>query len=251
MSTNVPVFLTVLILFADISLLLGLAGAFLWARKRLPEQDRGARALALVATVILLIWFVIAFSLGYQNVFKSEFGGPLPPNILYGIMGPILLFAPVVLRSSAFGRILDQFSQTVLVGYQSYRTLGVLFFVAWGAGLLPDVFVWPAGIGDILTGVFAIIVALVYMRRGLAAGSLVTAWNWFGIADLVVAVSLGFVTSPGIFLLLSTDSPNAMITAWPLVLVPVFAVPVSILLHFCSLRKLKTDRMKAGQGDLS
>lgn len=245
MSAEIPVFLTALILGANVSLLLGVMGAFLWVRTRLSPDETGARTLALLAPLAILLWFALAFGLSTQNYFQSKFGGPLPPHILYGIMLPILLFGPVVLRSTRFERLLEQFAQPVLVGFQLYRALGVLFLIALGAGLLPAVFAYPAGIGDILTGVFAVITALVYLRYGLAAGSLVKAWNIFGILDLVVAVSLGFVTSPGVFLLLSTDTPNALITSWPMVLVPVFAVPMSILLHFCSLRKLKMDRKKA------
>jgi len=241
MAANVPNFLTILILVADISLLLGVMSAFLWARMRLPESDGSARALALIAPLLTLVWFSIALALGYQGFFQAKFGGPMPPHIIYGIMVPLLLFSPFVFWSDAFGRILDQFAQAVLVGYQSYRMLGVLFFVAYAAGLLPAVFAYPAGIGDILTGLFAIVTAFVYMRRKLAAASLVKAWNYFGIADLMLAVTLGFLSSPGIFLMLSTDAPNEMITAYPLVLVPVFAVPMSILLHFCSLRKLRRD----------
>ena len=248
MPANVPAFLTVLVIVADTSLLLGVMGALWWARRQLPENDTSGRRLALIALLVILVWFVIAIVLGHQNFFLARFGGTFPPRIVYGIMGPILLFAPVVFLPAAFGRILDQFSQSVLVGYQGYRTLGVLFFVAYGAGLLPAVFAFPVGIGDILTGLFAIAAALIYVRYKLAAGWLIKAWNYFGIADLMIAVLAGFLTSPGPFLMLSTNAPNTMITAYPLVLVPVFAVPMSILLHFCSLRKLKMDRLKARSG---
>ena len=244
MQSHIPDFLTNLILIADTSLLIGVIIAFLWVVRRLAKQDSSARMMAFIAPLFVLLWFGVALFLGYQNFFKATFDGPLPPYILYGIMGPLFLFAPVVFWSNAFGRILDQFAQEILVGYQSYRMLGILFFVAYGASLLPAIFTYPAGIGDILTGLFALLTALVYWRHKLAAAGLVRIWNYFGIADLMLAVSLGFLSSPGIFLILSTDAPNEMITAYPLVLVPVFAVPMSILLHFASLRKLRRDLSK-------
>ena len=247
MAANVPALLTSLIVAADISLLIGIVVAFLWVRLRLPKDDRGARLLALAAPVLMAVWLLVAYVLSTQGFFIARLGGPLIPTIVYGILGPILLFAPVVLWSRAFGRILDEFSQAVLIGYQAYRMLGVLFFMAFGAGLLPAVFAYPAGIGDILTGLFAIVTALAYLRYRLAAGWLVTSWNWFGIVDLTVAVFLGFVSSPGVFQMLSIDAPNEMISTYPLVLVPVFAVPVSILLHCCSLRKLRRDRNGEGR----
>jgi len=38
--------------------------------------------------------------------------------------------------------------------------------------------------------------------------------------------------------MLAFDQPNRLITAFPLVLIPVFLVPLSILLHLASLKKL-------------
>jgi len=51
------------------------------------------------------------------------------------------------------------------------------------------------------------------------------AWCLFGIADLVVAITMGAMTSPGRAHLLALDAPNLLMTAYPLVMVPTFAVP--------------------------
>ncbi|MBV8528133.1 MAG: hypothetical protein JOZ75_07440, partial [Candidatus Dormibacteraeota bacterium] len=68
------------------------------------------------------------------------------------------------------------------------------------------------------------------------------AWNLLGITDLVVAVALGFLSSPSHFELLSLSSPNALITRMPYVLIPTFAVPLSILLHIAALRRLRAHQ---------
>ncbi len=247
MVENVPDYLTILVLTVVTALFLGVTFGLLWARTRLDEDDVHGRSLALAAVLTVIFWYVLSCWLGSQNFFKASAASPLPPMISFGIMLPLILLGPVVFWSSVFSRLIDQFSQPVLVGFQIYRVAGVLFFVSLGAGLMPGVFVYPAGIGDILTGVFAGVVALIYLRARLAAASLVVAWNWFGIADLVVAVAVGYLSSPGPFHILSLDAPNHWISAYPFVLVPVFAVPMSILLHFCSLKKLKMDQAREGQ----
>jgi len=71
------------------------------------------------------------------------------------------------------------------------------------------------------------------------AERLVLSWNLFGLLDLIVAVTMGFLTSPSPLQLLSLDAPNELISAFPLVMVPVFAVPLSVLLHLASLAKLR------------
>jgi hypothetical protein len=65
------------------------------------------------------------------------------------------------------------------------------------------------------------------------------AWNLFGLADLVIAVTMGMLSSPSPFQLFAFDLPNELISRFPLVLVPVFLVPVSLLLHLASLTKLR------------
>lgn len=72
-------------------------------------------------------------------------------------------------------------------------------------------------------------------------------WNAFGLLDLVVAVGTGFLTSPSPLQLLSLQSPNELISAFPLVMVPVFAVPLSVLLHVASLAKRARESRARGR----
>jgi hypothetical protein len=58
-----------------------------------------------------------------------------------------------------------------------------------------------------------------------------------------VAVTAGFLTSPSPFQLFSFDLPNELVSRFPLVLVPVFLMPVSVLLHLASLTKLRRDAL--------
>jgi hypothetical protein len=59
-----------------------------------------------------------------------------------------------------------------------------------------------------------------------------------GIADLAVAVTMGVTTTPGPLHLFALDNPNVAIIRMPLVLVPILAVPFSILLHLIGLHRL-------------
>jgi hypothetical protein len=59
--------------------------------------------------------------------------------------------------------------------------------------------------------------------------------------DLAVAITTGFLTSPSAFQAFSLDAPNELISAFPLVLVPVFAVPLAVILHVVSLIKVRRD----------
>jgi hypothetical protein len=101
------------------------------------------------------------------------------------------------------------------------------------------VFALPAGIGDVVVGLFAIPVAL-YLASGRPGGvALAVAWNIFGILDLVDALTLGFLSSPGPLQALALDHPDVLATSYPTVMTPAFAVPLSLILHGLSLWQLR------------
>lgn len=122
---------------------------------------------------------------------------------------------------------------------QFYRVLGLIFLVLYAEERLPGAFALPAGCGDVLVGLLAPIVSIAFARQWRGSIGLVRAWNLLGIADLVVAVATGFLSSPSPFQMLAFDRPNELINAFPLAMIPVFLVPLSILLHLASLKKLR------------
>ena len=152
---------------------------------------------------------------------------------------PILIGGLLIVRSSTMARVLDAVPQHWLISVQLYRALGAIFLILYGAGKLPGLFAWPAGLGDVLVGALAPVVAVAYVRGPDKNEDLVSAWNIFGIVDLIVAVASGFSTSPSPFQLFAFDQPNELVSMFPLVLIPTYLVPVSILLHIASMTKLR------------
>src|SRR5437660_6798276 len=82
------------------------------------------------------------------------------------------------------------------VGVQIYRVLGGIFLILYAGGHIPGFFALPAGIGDVIVGVLAPVVAVAYARVLNNRGIRLRAWNLLGLADLVVAVATGFLSSP-------------------------------------------------------
>ena len=108
-------------------------------------------------------------------------------------------------------------------------------------GKLPALFAWPAGIGDIAIGLLAPIVGLAYARAPYKAASLVAGWNVFGILDLMIAVGTGFATAPSLIQPIEVTPTSDLMTVLPMVLIPVYLVPLSIVLHLASLAKLRRE----------
>jgi hypothetical protein len=203
-------------------------------------EDRTATIRA--ATITVIGWFFLAIALASADAYRGA--ADRIPTIQYGIFVPILIGGLLIWRSPRLARIIDAVPQHWLVGVQLYRTLGVVFLILYAAGMLPGLFALPAGLGDVLVGVLAPVVAIAYRRGPGDNVNLVSVWNLFGLADLVVAVTAGFLTSPSAFQLFAFELPNELISRFPLVLVPVFLVPVSVLLHLASLTKLRRDALR-------
>jgi hypothetical protein len=73
-----------------------------------------------------------------------------------------------------------------------WRRAGFGFLTLYAYGVLPGIFAWPAGVGDMAIGVTAPLVLATLLRRpGLAAGKSLVAWSFYGTLDLTVAVSIG------------------------------------------------------------
>ncbi len=187
-------------------------------------------------------WFALAFALAHGGAFETTPQTTLPPAIAPGIVVPILVGC-ALLALEPVRRAIAQVPLHWLVGVQFYRVVGGVFLLAWLQGDVPAQFALPAGIGDVLVGLAAPFVALGLVRDGAGrAWPRVAAWCALGIADLAAAVTVGFLSAPSSFQQLAISDPNAAITSYPLVLIPVFAVPASVVLHVYVLARLRPER---------
>lgn len=215
---------------------LGLRRAF--AGLNVPGEQQ--RAVLAIVGVFLGGWLLLALALAVSGFFEPDLAVWVP-TIAYAAL-PVMAGYALVVSWPVLRLVVEVVPQRWMIGVQVYRVLGVLFLILYAQGRLPGEFALSAGIGDVLVGVAAPVVAYLLMAGHERARLLAVAWNVAGIADLVLAVGLGFLTTPGRFQLLALGAPNELILAFPLVLIPSFAVPLSILLHMLSLRMLLRQR---------
>lgn len=213
-----------------------------WVTLYRVPQPYGARARQMTPTVIgagvvLAGWYFLALLLAVRGAFHGDVNSAIPP-IAFGVLLPLVIGYSLAFGSSTFREILDRVPQHWLIGIQLYRTFGIVFLWLYGKDLLPGQFAVPAGYGDLFVGLTAPLVAYVYFKQTAGARSFAITWNLFGILDLIVAVGMGVLSAPGPFQHFFTEPSTERLTLFPLVLVPTFAVPLSVLLHLVSLRRL-------------
>ena len=204
----------------------------------------GSRSAAVrLVRPLLGLWLVLGVILAATGFFVTA-PDDAPPRIGWAIV-PVALGIALFAASPNLRRAIDAVPPDRLVGVQLYRVLGGVFVVGWALGMLPAVFALPAGIGDILIGVAAPLVAKSLRNGHPASRRRAILWNVLGLADLVVAVTLGVLTAPGAFQRLALDRPNVAISQFPFVIIPTVLVPLSVLLHVLSLRSLARSRSAA------
>ena len=211
----------------------------LWIGLRRTQLSRREQLITWLGIAVpLLAWLFVVLQLAQAGIFRPGAVAPLPALPLAVIL-PVLLALLLLVRSKNIAAAIDAVPASWLIGLQVYRVLGAVFLVRWAAGTLPAAFALPAGAGDVLVGLLALPVAFFVHSR--ARGSRVTgyAWNVLGILDLALALAMGFLTTPGPFQVFALDQPNTGIGTYPLVMIPAFAVPLSLILHGMSLWQLR------------
>jgi hypothetical protein len=119
----------------------------------------------------------------------------------------------------------------ILIAIQTWRIIGIAFL--WGVSMeiLHPAFGIPAGVGDILVGITAIPFAYFISKGYTWSKYAVIVWSVLGIADLVMAVSLGTI--------IASITGTSTMNTFPWILVPTVGVPLALILHLMTLYRLR------------
>jgi hypothetical protein len=183
--------------------------------RALPDKSRQRRWI-IGSAVVFAAWLIGIGLLASSNVLSP----PRVPATLFATLGVGYL----VLFSRTVRAIIAAIPQHWLIGIQTFRILGGVFLIRYFQGELPGIFAIPAGVGDVITGILAPLIAYWWFAGKPYARVAATAWNLFGMADLINAVAIGALTrgaGGGI--------------AFPIILIPLYGVPRAFLIHSYSL----------------
>src|SRR5215475_3261739 len=170
------------------------------------------------SAAVLVVWLFSVMLLAANGTFRSD-----APRIPVALM-TTLAAGYLLLLSRTFRSIISGIPQHWLIAIQTFRILGGVFLVRYFQGELSGLFAIPAGVGDVLTGLLAPLVAYWWVAGKPYARTAAIAWNLFGMADMVNAVVLGALTGGG---------GGGIV--FPIVLIPIYAVPRALLVHSYSL----------------
>lgn len=194
-----------------------------------PLTDAAWRALSARLGLIALLW-AGAVTLAAAEGWLSRLWQPSVAGLVgLGIAVPtVAYFASGRLQSWAAATGLR-----AMTAFHIWRIPAALAFFWFGAqGTLPPLFWIPAGIGDLIAGLWALHV----VRKPDASPSDYRRMHRFGFIDFVVAVGSGLAHT------LLLDPRMAPIALLPLALIPLFGVGLSGASHLVAFDLLRRAR---------
>ena len=205
------------------------------AASELNENQPGVRS---VVAVALALWLGLVLVLGAQGAFVGAPGSP-PLSIFFGFAIPLVAFFGAYSGWSAFRAFVLGADLRLVAAIQAWRWAGLGFLSLYAHGILPGLFAFPAGLGDMAIGISAPWIVLGLVRHpSFSASRRFAIWNIMGILDLVVAVSMGTLCS-GFLRGFTGNVTTSAMAQLPLVLIPAYFVPCFIILHFTALAQAR------------
>jgi serine-type D-Ala-D-Ala carboxypeptidase/endopeptidase len=217
--------------------LLLVTGVFVaWRRTGAPRRRSILAAVGM--TLGLTAWMAATYAAAGFGVLQFP---PRPPTMV--VVFVLLLVLSVGLGISPVGRRLAAgLPLAILVGVQAFRLpLELMMHRAYEYGLMPRQMSYSGLNFDIVTGVTAIVVA-VLLVRGRADVRMVRAWNAMGTLLLVNIIVIGWLSAPTPWRVFRDGPANVWITTVPYIWLPTVMVAFAILGHIVIYRRLRAGR---------
>lgn len=165
------------------------------------------------------------------------------------IVLPIATFGIAWQTSKPFRERVLAIDTGVLVILHSWRMVGMGFLFLNAHGILPGLFTWLAGVGDMLSAFGAVLIGTALLKGREVSRATLLGWNSFGLLDFGVAVVIG--TSLRSIYLGGAVNTDAM-ALLPLSLVPTVIVPLYVITHLIIYQQLRyTKDQKKTRGFVS
>jgi len=229
-----------LVLIGMLVLPLVVAGMIAVAIVWVVEPARRRRALVLT-DVVAAAWLAVPAFVALRG-WLALFDREPPPFMLLMV---VLLAATLTLAFSKLGTALaHKLPLAVLVGAQGFRLpLELVMHQAYDDGLMPVQMSYSGHNFDIVTGITALVVA-VLIAKGNATRGLVLAWNVMGTVLLFAIMAIAISSTPT-FAAYGPHQLNTWVAHFPYVWLPSVLVPSALLGHVLVFRRLAADKQSS------
>lgn len=216
----------------DVLFLLFILGCLWIVLKGLSKYQVPVKKFVVVVTVWILLLLLLSTS-GFLSDFSS-----FPPRIMVVLIVPLLILIWFTVSRHS-DRIIANVPADWVVKMQGFRILVELFI--WWAYLDQDLPVQMTFEGrnfDILVGLTAPLVAMLWLKPGKAKPVLVLIWNILGLVILLNIVITAVLSMPTPMQYFFNEPVNTLVATFPWILLPGILVALAIALHLISIKQM-------------
>jgi hypothetical protein len=181
-----------------------------------------------VTAGISLVWFLLIFQMARLGMFEGGSAGARRAQA--GVMIVPLLIGLIVAWRLGRAAITATLPVPGLVGIQTYRLASITLLIAVAKEALPPWLGLPIALGDLAVGLSAPLLARALKENPRGYAIITRSWNWLGM--VTAALAMLATTATG-------NDAGYFLTLYPLVLIPTYLAPVSILLHALTLTEIE------------
>ena len=184
---------------------------------------------------LLAIQFAGAYLVGTQHLLVNTSGGFFAPIALTAV-APVLAFLTAFALAPKFRSFVLAQNPRTLTLIQLWRVMGFAFLTLYAVNHLPAVFAIPAGFGDVMVGLLALVMVYRLDRDpDYVTAPGFTRFHLFGLVDFAVAIFAAGLSSGFLPALVPGGVTSAPMDVWPLNLFPTFFVPSFIIIQLTAV----------------
>lgn len=206
------------------------------ASKRAGSETGRRQKILFSATLVISLWIGLLTVLSYKGFF-ADFS-KLPPRPVLAMLIPFP-FILLIAFSHKGTKLLQSVPPQWLVLMQSFRILvELLLWFAFMADKLPVQMTFEGRNFDVITGILALPVGYILLKKKTYASKLAIVFNITGILLLLNILVIAVLSMPTSFRYFMNEPTNTLVARFPFILLPGVLVPIAYTLHIFSLRQL-------------
>ncbi len=200
-----------------------------------------------ITTGLLLIQFTAAYVIGSEHLLRNGGGMLFPPIAITAVIPVVGFLAAYNLIPTFRAFVLAQDIRTLTM-LQLWRVVGFAFLPLYAFGVLPGLFAWPAGVGDVVVGLLAFFVVSKFDRDpDFVTSTSIVGFHLLGLADFVIAIGTSALAAGAFPTLIAGGVTSAPLDVWPLNIFPSFIVPTFMIAQLSVLLKIREARRIASK----
>jgi hypothetical protein len=185
---------------------------------------------------VISTWMIVQLFIGLSLFYKVT--DTFPPRIMLLGLPPLLLIMGLFISSKG-KRFIDKLDVKYLTYLHTVR-IPVEFVLLWLFinGQIPQILTFEGRNFDILAGLTAPIIAYFVFNKKLFSKNVLLIWNFLTLGLLINIVVYAILTTPSLLQQFAFDQPNLAMLHFPFVWLPSCIVPIVLLSHLATIRKL-------------